>query len=68
MSRISHTDGPRRESGAQADLCRQYRPIGIGAVAAALEAKRDSAETAKTAPSKEQDRQEWQAPRKSFAA
>ncbi len=38
MSNHVQTGRARRDPREQADLCGQYRPIGIGAVAAALSA------------------------------
>jgi hypothetical protein len=68
MSGRNERDGARRDSREQADLRRQYRPIGIGAVAAALEATGDSADTQKTASEKQHDQQESRPPRRSYAA
>jgi hypothetical protein len=67
MSGRKERNGARADS-QQADLRRQYRPIGIGAVVAALEATGDSAEAAKATAGRQHEREDGQAPRKSYAA
>jgi len=46
MSRFDVSDTARPESGERSDLRRQYRPIGIGAVAAALTVTAEKSEEA----------------------